>query len=145
MELKRVPFFNTNDFAKSFSLRVAMLVQVSDKYLMVVNENDTRYKHPGGHVNSEESLTDAIIREVMEETGIDLKNDDLIPFKYDLVNIDGNLMINGYTKIQISEEIAENVLANSPLKSRLFKLEELNEDNTYNSEIEVIHFFLSNE
>ncbi len=144
MELKRVPFFNSNDFNKSFSLRVAMLVQVSDKYLMIVNENDTRFKHPGGHVNSEESLIEAIIREVMEETGIDLKNDDLIPFKYDLVNIDGNLMITGYSKIEIEQKVAESVLANSPLKSRLFKTEELNEDNTYNSEIEVIQFFISN-
>ena len=142
MELKRVPFFNANDSVKLFSLRVAMLVKVSDKYLMVVNENDTLYKHPGGHVNSEESLKDAIIREVKEEIGFELKNNDISSVLFYLVDIEGNLMINGYSSIEINDEIAEKFLAESPLKSRLFKLEELNDENTYKSEIEVVRYFL---
>jgi len=119
-----------------------MLVKVSDKYLMVVNENDTLYKHPGGHVNSEESLKDAIIREVKEEIGFELKNNDISSVLFYLVDIEGNLMINGYSSIEINDEIAEKFLAESPLKSRLFKLEELNDENTYKSEIEVVRYFL---
>jgi 8-oxo-dGTP pyrophosphatase MutT (NUDIX family) len=117
-------------------------MQVADKYLMVVNENDTRFKHPGGHVNTDESLTDAMIREVKEETGYDLKNEDVGSIVFDQIDLGGNLMINGYTKISLAIDVAEEMLSKTPLQSRLFKIEELNDENTYRSEIEVIEFFL---
>jgi len=49
-------------------------MQYQNKYLMVQNENENRYKHPGGHVYSNETLKKALQREILEETGVKLTN-----------------------------------------------------------------------
>lgn len=38
------------------------------------------YQFIGGHVNDDESITDALIREIAEETGIVINDEDLKPF-----------------------------------------------------------------
>jgi hypothetical protein len=50
-------------------------------------------------------------------------------------------MINSIFQIQIDLETANKVINNSPLPTNLFKLEELNEDNTWKSEINAIKFY----
>jgi hypothetical protein len=50
-------------------------------------------------------------------------------------------MINSLFQIQIDLETAEEVMANSPLPTKLFKLEELNEDNTWESEMSAINHY----
>jgi len=47
-------------------------------------------------------------------------------------------MINSLFQIHIDLKTAKEVIANSPLPTKLFKLEELNEENTWESEINAI-------
>ena len=54
---------------------------------------------------------------------------------------DGNAMINSVFQIQIDLKTAEEVITNSPLPTKLFKLEELNEQNTWVSEINAIKYY----
>jgi hypothetical protein len=54
-ELKRVPFINPDESTKSFSLRIAGIMSCQDKYLMVQNEGESKFKHPGGHLRQDEN------------------------------------------------------------------------------------------
>lgn len=142
-DLKKVPFINSDNNYKSFSLRIAILMEVKGRYLMVVNENDVKFKHPGGHVNTGEFLIQAVKREVKEETGYDLIELPDSQIVFDHVDFSGNIMINGYLKMSIDEKTAEAILSTSPLKSKLFAVEELNEENSWESEIRVIKYFMN--
>ena len=50
---------------------VAAIVERNGKFLMVEEETDDgiRFNQPAGHLESGETLTEAIVREAMEETG----------------------------------------------------------------------------
>lgn len=50
---------------------VATVIVVDDRYLMVYEDTDTgpAYNQPAGHLEENESLQDAAIRETLEETG----------------------------------------------------------------------------
>lgn len=140
INLKRVPFINPSENIKSFSLRAAAIMSYEGKYLMVINENDTKYKHPGGHLDSNESLIEGLIREVKEETGLDLieLNDSELFFDY--VPVNGNIMINAYFQIRLDQSSLDHILKNSPLPSKLIDLEELNTENSWESEIRAIKY-----
>ena len=140
-EFRKNIFISDNDVLKSFSLRASTIVQVEDKYLMVLNEGASKYKHPGGHINLSESLLDGLKRELKEEIGLEIEDADPERLFFDVVFKDGNAMINSLFQIQIDLETAEEVMANSPLPTKLFKLEELNEDNTWESEISAINHY----
>lgn len=137
-EFRKNIFISNNDTLKSFSLRASTLVQVEDKYLMVLNEGASKYKHPGGHINLCESLLEGLKRELKEEIGLEIENADPEKIFFDVVFKDGNAMINSLFQIQIDLKTAKEVIANSPLPTKLFKLEELNEENTWESEINAI-------
>ena len=140
-EFRKNIFISNNDTLKSFSLRASTLVQVEDKYLMVLNEGASKYKHPGGHINLCESLLEGLKRELKEEIGLEIENADPEKIFFDVVFKDGNAMINSLFQIQIDLKTAKEVIANSPLPTKLFKLEELNEENTWESEINAIKHF----
>ena len=140
-EFRKNIFISNNDILKSFSLRASTLVQVEDKYLMVLNEGASKYKHPGGHINLNESLLEGLKRELKEEIGLEIQDADPEKIFFDVVFKDGNAMINSLFQIQIDLETAKEVLANSPLTTKLFKLEELNPDNTWASEINAIRHY----
>ena len=140
-EFRKNIFISNNDTLKSFSLRASTLVQVEDKYLMVLNEGASKYKHPGGHINLCESLLEGLKRELKEEIGLEIENADPEKIFFDVVFKDGNAMINSLFQIHIDLKTAKEVIANSPLPTKLFKLEELNEDNTWESEINAIKHF----
>ena len=53
-----------------------------------VNNSYTGVTFPGGHIEENESLTDAIIREVYEETGLTIKNPVMCGI-YDWIQDDG--------------------------------------------------------
>ncbi|MBW8185954.1 NUDIX hydrolase [Shewanella nanhaiensis] len=62
------------------NVTVACIVQCQDKYLMVEEliDGQTRYNQPAGHLEKGESITQACEREVLEETGIKLKVQELV-------------------------------------------------------------------
>lgn len=134
-EFRKNIFISNNDTVQSFSLRASAIVQVEDKYLMVLNEGASKYKHPGGHINLNESLLGGLKREIKEEISLEIKDADPEKIFFDVVFKDGNAMINSLFQIQIDLETAKKVITNSPLPTKLFKLEELNKDNTWESEI----------
>jgi ADP-ribose pyrophosphatase YjhB (NUDIX family) len=140
-EFRKNIFISDNNILKSFSLRASTIVQVDDKYLMVLNEGANKYKHPGGHINLSESLLEGLKRELKEEIGLEIEDADPEKIFFDVVFKDGNAMINSIFQIQIDLETAKEVINNSPLPTNLFKLEELNEDNTWKSEINAIKFY----
>jgi ADP-ribose pyrophosphatase YjhB (NUDIX family) len=140
-EFRKNIFISNNNILKSFSLRASTIVQVGDNYLMVLNEGANKYKHPGGHINLSESLLEGLKRELKEEIGLEIEDADPEKIFFDVVFKDGNAMINSIFQIQIDLETANKVINNSPLPTNLFKLEELNEDNTWKSEINAIKFY----
>lgn len=140
-EFRKNIFISNNNTLKSFSLRASAIVQVDDKYLMVLNEGASKYKHPGGHINLRESLLEGLKRELKEEIGLEIEAADPEKIFFDVVFKDGNAMVNSLFQIQIDLETADDILSNSPLPAKLFKLEELNEQNTWESEINAIKYY----
>jgi ADP-ribose pyrophosphatase YjhB (NUDIX family) len=140
-EFRKNVFISKNDTIKSFSLRASTLVQVADKYLMVLNEGSNKYRHPGGHINLCESLFDGLKRELKEEIGLDIKDADPETIFFDTVFKDGNAMINSLFQIKIDPKTAKEVMANSPLPTKLFGSDDLNEGNTWESEINAIKYY----
>jgi 8-oxo-dGTP pyrophosphatase MutT (NUDIX family) len=108
---------------------------------MVLNEGASKYKHPGGHINLSESLLDGLKRELKEEIGLEIDDADPERLFFDVVFKDGNAMINSLFQIQIDLKTAEDIISKSPLPTKFFKLKELNEDNTWESEINAIKHF----
>lgn len=53
-----------------FNYRVGAIIIYNNKVLMVKNSRDPYYYSVGGRVHMNESMEDAIIREVYEETGV---------------------------------------------------------------------------
>ena len=77
------------DKTEKVELTVLCLVEDGNKILLQNKvKNDWKgYTLPGGHVEKDESFVDAVIREMKEETGLDIKNPKLVgvkqfPIKY---------------------------------------------------------------
>ncbi len=140
-EFRKNIFISNNDTLKSFSLRASTLVKVDDMYLMVLNEGANKYKHPGGHINLSESLLEGLKRELKEEIGLEIEDADTEEIFFDTVFKDGNAMINSIFQIKVNLETAKKVLSSSALPTKLFKLEELNDKNTWESEINAIKYY----
>lgn len=64
---------------------VQLLLEKDNKILFMKRENtgyaDGKYGLPGGHVEKNEEIKEAMIREAKEEIGIDIKSNDLILYK----------------------------------------------------------------
>ncbi len=86
-EFRNVHLISPNKCVNSFDLRASAIIYVRNdanyKYLMVFNNVANKYKHPGGHVYVNESLLDALKRELQEEIG----------FRIDITKIDINNVI----------------------------------------------------
>ena len=137
-DIKRIPFINTIEDVSSFSLRVALIIASDTKILMVKNEGKEKYKHVGRHVKLSETLCKALKREVAEEIGeynFELPQE---PIFFDQIRVNGDLMINAYLAIKLNEGDIETMSQNSKLPSRLFTLDELNNEVTFESEIGAI-------
>ena len=68
---------------ENVELTVLCLFYDGDKYLLQdrVGEDWKGYTLPGGHIESGESIVDAVIREMKEETGLIIKNPKLCGVK----------------------------------------------------------------
>ena len=69
------------------------MCQISDgENILVLDKVNSSYcgiTFPGGHIEEKESLTEAVIREVQEETGLQIK-DPVLCGIYDWINEDGS-------------------------------------------------------
>lgn len=79
----------SEDRTERVELTVLCLVEVGNKILLQnrIKKDWQGYTLPGGHVEKDESFVDAVIREMKEETGLDIKNPVLVgvkqfPIKY---------------------------------------------------------------
>ena len=79
----------SNDRTERVELTVLCLIEDGNKILLQnrVKGDWKGYTLPGGHVEKDESFVDAVIREMKEETGLDIKNPTLVgvkqfPIKY---------------------------------------------------------------
>lgn len=143
IELKRLKFINEGDSFESFSLRASALVRYLDKYVMVLNEGQKLYKHPGGHVNIDESIIDALQREIKEEIGLLIYSFSESQSFFDYIQIADNIVINAHFAVELNELEYKNILEGSPLPVKMFSRGELNEDNTWKSEIRAVEYFES--
>ena len=64
-------------------LTVLCLIHKEDKYLLQdrIKKDWRGYTLPGGHIEPEESIVDAVIREMKEETGLTIRNPKLCGVK----------------------------------------------------------------
>ena len=62
----------------TFKLRACGVIEKDGKYLVDATRLNHFYSFPGGHIQIGESSSDAAVREVKEETGIDAKVANLI-------------------------------------------------------------------
>ncbi len=62
------------------NVTVACIIKSQDRYLMVEEliDGQLRYNQPAGHLEANESLLDACIREVFEETGLQIIPESLV-------------------------------------------------------------------
>jgi 8-oxo-dGTP diphosphatase len=77
MEVKRM------QRTENVELTVLCLIQQNDKYLLQNRLKDDwkGLTLPGGHIEKNESIIDAVIREMKEETGLDIQNPRLCGIK----------------------------------------------------------------
>ena len=73
----------SEDRTERVELTVLCLVEDRNKILLQnrVKKDWQGYTLPGGHVEKNESFVDAVIREMKEETGLDIKNPKLVGIK----------------------------------------------------------------
>lgn len=83
-----------------------MVISQDNKILLV--EGHTRgWEFPGGYVNSKESIKDAAIREVKEESGIDIRLINILGFEHDIKRAKMVVVLKGLEAggvLKISEE-----------------------------------------
>ena len=74
------------DFAKGEHIAIAQIYIQNDKGEFLFEKNNKKVGFPyvpvGGHVTSGETPKETVIREVKEEIGIDISNDDVIPLGF---------------------------------------------------------------
>ena len=71
-----------NDITEVVKRVKILLINSNNEILLGYSHND--YQFPGGHVEENEELIDTVNREILEETGMDLKLKDLEPFARNL-------------------------------------------------------------
>ncbi len=69
-----------DDINKFIKRPRAIIVNSKNEVLIGYASMTTHFEFPGGHLEGDETLEQALIREVQEETGIDISNDRFYPF-----------------------------------------------------------------
>ncbi|MFE9323556.1 NUDIX hydrolase [Nocardia sp. NPDC052278] len=79
--MSRTDYFHDPNAPTPNSVKVAVSAVVRDsqgRILMIHRTDNDRYSIPGGGLEAGETITQALVREVKEETGIDVRVTDLI-------------------------------------------------------------------
>ncbi|WP_328410957.1 NUDIX hydrolase [Nocardia sp. NBC_00403] len=79
--MSRVDYFNDPDAPGANSIKVAVSAFVRDhdgRILMIRRTDNDKYSIPGGGLDAGETVTAAVVREVREETGIDVEVSGLV-------------------------------------------------------------------
>jgi len=101
----------------------AFVVNKDNKILLIWHKKFNKYIQPGGHINEGESAVDAAIREVLEETHINIKILDENPFSVeDYHNNVGHQIDYQFIAVAENESIRKN---DESFKAGWFSLEEL--------------------
>ena len=125
-------------------ITVLCLISDGDKVLLQnrIKEDWKGYTLPGGHVEPGESFVDAVIREMKEETGLDIKNPRLAGVKQFPI-IDGGKENGRYIVFLFkTSEFSGEVISSSEGKMEWVeysKLEELDTVNDLEELLEVIN------
>lgn len=135
-EARKLPFINPADLT-TFSLRAAAIIKIDEKFVLVRNEGQDKYKLPGGHLNSNESFADGIKRELKEELDLNISVSDSPDF-YDQLVINDLIIVTGYFIVKDFNFSVEELTNKSKLSLSLFSIEELSEINIYPSEIAAV-------
>ena len=69
---------NEEDINKEVLRSKALIINSNDEILLAFGNNN--YQLPGGHVEKDESFTDCLVRELKEETGIEIPIEQKLPF-----------------------------------------------------------------
>lgn len=104
-----------------------LIINSNDQILMCYSNGLSHFEFPGGHLEKNETLLDCLYREILEETGLEIKNEEIIPFysiKYYCKNyknsgknrlvkifyyiIYSNLVYNSNKRKLVGDEIKEN-------------------------------------
>ena len=57
-----------------------MLINLNNEILMCYSNGLSHFEFPVGHLEKNETLEECLIREILEETGIDISTENKIPF-----------------------------------------------------------------
>lgn len=124
-----------------FCTSVFIYDKETDKFLLLLHKKMQKWVQPGGHIEKDENPEEASIREVKEETGLDIrilgerkptKNDFIVPLALQRNEMDENhIHIDFVYAAEIigNKDITQNVEESDDI--RWFTLEEINELDTF--------------
>ena len=78
MLVKKLVSVTTIPTARNYTVGVGAIVRNGNKLLLVKDRFSTGYKLPGGHIDNNETIKEALLREVFEETGIKIEFESIV-------------------------------------------------------------------
>ncbi|MGN1033153.1 MAG: 8-oxo-dGTP diphosphatase [Intestinibacter sp.] len=124
---------------ENVELTVLCLIYQGDKYLLQnrLAEDWKGYTLPGGHIENGESIVDAVIREMKEETGLTIKNPKLCGVKQFPIE-DGRYIVFLFR----TDEYVGNVISSKEGEMHWVKKEDLSKLDLVNNFNELLQVML---
>ncbi len=106
LELLKTPNYLTRDNHFGHLTASGFVVNhAHDKMLMVYHNIFNGWIYPGGHADGDDNLLRVALREVKEETNLDVKVLDEMPFSIQALAIDGHVKHNHYVSSHIHFDV----------------------------------------